>query len=74
MNEVIVFLSSAFMSSILFYVLVEGLDWKPARAVFAAPFAVIIVPVSAIIILFWLLSKILLKGLNRFLNSQTCKV
>jgi hypothetical protein len=70
MNETILFFSSAIMSSILFYVLVEGFNWKPARAGFAAPFAVVIVPVSIVIILFWGLSKMLYDGLNLFLNPR----
>ena len=70
MNEIILFFSSALMSSILFYVLVEGFNWKPARAGFAAPFAVVIVPVSIVIVLCWGLSKVHYDGLGMFLNPR----
>ena len=70
MNEIILFFSSALLSSILFYVLVEGFNWKPARAGFAAPFAVVIVPASIVIVLCWGLSKMLYDGLNLFLNPR----
>jgi hypothetical protein len=70
MNETILIFSSSILSSILFFILVEGFQWKPARAGFAAPFAVVIVPVSIVIILFWGLSKMLYDGLNLFLNPR----
>lgn len=69
-DTLLLFFSSAILSSILFYILVEGFNWKPTRAVFVTPFAVVIVPASIVIILFWGLSKMLYDGLGMFLNPR----
>jgi hypothetical protein len=64
------FIASGIASSILFYILVDGFYWKPARAVFVAPFASIIIPVASVTILLWGVSRILLDGQLRFLYSS----
>lgn len=66
----IAFFASSLLSSILFYILVDGFYWKPTRAVFAAPFALFIVPVACVIVLLWGMSRILFDGLERFLTPR----